>query len=33
MAYVPYFACIAYILRQNMAYVDFGYKLYGGVAK
>ena len=30
MAYVPYFACVAYILRQNLAYVDFGHNLYGG---
>lgn len=33
MAYVPYFACAAYILRQKMAYVDFGHNLYGGVAQ
>lgn len=30
MAYAPYFACIAYILRQKMAYVDFGQNLSGG---
>ena len=30
MAYVPCFACIAYILRQKIAYVDFGHNLYGG---
>ena len=30
MAYVPCFACIAYILRQKMAYVDFGQNLSGG---
>lgn len=33
MAYAPYFACIAYILRQKIAYVDFCQKLSGGVAK
>ena len=33
MAYVPCFACIAYILRQKIAYVDFGHNLYGGVAQ
>ena len=30
MAYVLYFACVAYILRQKMAYVDFGQNLSGG---